>query len=188
MTFQEAYAAMVDGPVIAAVKTAEDARNAARSPVSVVFVLGGTILTMDDILAELAAGDKLVFLHMDLIEGVGRDEAGLTYAARHWKPAGIITTRSNLVRKARELGLLAVQRVFLLDSASIRSGIQLVCQSEPDFVEIMPGLIPKAIGQFGGAGRPVIAGGMVTERAEIIDALAAGALAVSTSAYALWYE
>ena len=81
-----------------------------------------------------------------------------------------------------------MQRVFLLDSASIRSGIQLVCQCVPDFVEIMPGLIPKAIGQFGGAGRPVIAGGMVTERAEIIEALSAGALAVSTSAHALWYE
>jgi len=40
----------------------------------------------------------------------------------------------------------------------------------------MPGVIPKAIGQFKNAGRPVIAGGMVTTRTEVIDALAAGAV------------
>jgi glycerol uptake operon antiterminator len=81
-----------------------------------------------------------------------------------------------------------VQRVFLLDSASIKSGIQLIDQCRPDFVEVMPGVIPKAIGQFRTAGRPVIAGGMVTERNEVIEALKAGALAVSTSSRGLWEE
>ena len=105
-----------------------------------------------------------------------------------WRPAGIISTRAPLVKAARDHGLLAIQRVFLLDSGSIRSGIQLIAQCSPDFVEVMPGVIPKAIGQFKTAGRPVIAGGMVTARSEVIDALAAGALAVSTSSRELWDE
>jgi glycerol uptake operon antiterminator len=185
---RDAIDALEGSPVIAALKTAEAAQAAGQSPVLVSFVLGGSILTMDGIMDSLHGASKLVFLHMDLIEGVGRDEAGLEYAARQWQPAGIITTRAHLVRQARELGLLAVQRVFLLDSASIRSGIQLVDQSRADLVEVMPGVIPKAIGQFKSAGRPVIAGGMVTTRAEIIEALSAGALAVSTSSRELWYE
>lgn len=188
MTTREAVEALENAPVIAAVKAREHAGVAAKSPVAVVFVLGGNILTMDGIMEELRQGQKMAFLHMDLIEGIGRDEAGLAYAAEHWKPAGIISTRAALVKKAKELGLLAVQRVFLLDSGSIRSGIQLIDQCRPDFVEVMPGVIPKAIGQFRGAGRPVIAGGMVTARNEVIEALSAGALAVSTSSRELWDE
>jgi glycerol uptake operon antiterminator len=188
ITVRQAVEALESAPIIAAVKARESAAAAAASQVAVVFVLGGSIMKMDGILSELARGGKMVFLHMDLIEGIGRDEAGMAYAAEHWKPAGVITTRTPLVKAAREHGLLAVQRIFLLDSASIRSGIQLISQCSPDFVEVMPGVIPKAIGQFRGAGRPVIAGGMVTERGEVIEALSAGALAVSTSSRELWDE
>lgn len=188
ITVREAVEALEDSPVIAAVKSREDARAAATSQVAVVFVLGGSILSMQDILAELRQGGKMVFLHMDLIEGIGRDVAGLAYAASHWQPAGVITTRAPLVKAAREHGLLAIQRVFLLDSGSIRSGIQLINQCRPDFVEVMPGVIPKAVDQFKTAGRPVIAGGMVTERMEVVEALKAGALAVSTSSRELWNE
>ncbi len=188
ITVRQTIELLESAPVVAAVKSQESARAAARSLVAAAFVLGGSILTMDQIMEELLGAGKLVFLHMDLIEGVGRDEAGLTYAARHWRPAGIISTRTPLVKAARDHGLLAIQRVFLLDSGSIKSGIGLISQCNPDFVEVMPGVIPKAVGQFKMAGRPVIAGGMVTERAEVIDALAAGALAVSTSSRALWNE
>ena len=188
VTLHAAMDALEAAPVIAAVKNGTQANAAAHSAVSVAFVLGGSILTMDGIMASLNEGGKLAFLHMDLIEGIGRDEAGLEYAAAKWHPAGIISTRAPLLKLARQLELLCVQRVFLLDSGSIRSGIALVEQSKPDFVELMPGVIPKAIGQFRYAGRPVIAGGMVTERNEVIQALAAGALAVSTSSTDLWQE
>ncbi len=188
ISVREAIDALESSPVIAAVKTAAAAQAAAQSPVLVAFVLGGSILSMGDIVDTLQGSGKLAFLHMDLIEGIGRDEAALEYAVKTWQPSGIITTRAQLVRQARELGLVAVQRVFLLDSASIRSGVQLIDQCRPDLVEVMPGVIPKAIGQFRVAGRPVIAGGMVTARSEVIDALASGALAVSTSSRELWYE
>jgi glycerol uptake operon antiterminator len=188
ISVREAVELLEGAPVIAAVKNREGAAAAAKSQAAVAFVLGGSILTMGDILAELASGGKTAFLHMDLLEGIGRDEAGLAYAADRWKPAGVITTRTPLVKAAREHGLIAIQRVFLLDSGSIRSGIQLIDQCRPDFVEVMPGVIPKAIGQFRTAGRPVIAGGMVTERGEVIEALKAGAIAVSTSSRDLWDE
>jgi glycerol uptake operon antiterminator len=187
-SLRETIETLENSPIIAAVKNREGAASAALSQASVVFVLGGTILSMKDILLELIRGGKTAFLHMDLIEGIGRDEAGVAYAASRWKPAGIITTRAALVKAAREMGLLAVQRVFLLDSASIHSGIKLLDQCQPDFVEVMPGVIPKALGQFKTSGRPVIAGGMVTERIEVIEALKAGALAVSTSKHELWNE
>ena len=52
---------------------------------------------------------------------------------------------------------------------------------------VMPGLVPKAIVRLKEELRlPVIAGGMITERREVEEAIRAGALAVSTSAPELW--
>ena len=85
------------------------------------------------------------------------------------------------------MGLLTIQRTFLMDSASLSSGIKLMRGNPPDMVELLPGLVPKAIRQVRERlDIPVIAGGMVTEADEVEDALSAGALAVSTSDKILW--
>ena len=82
---------------------------------------------------------------------------------------------------------MTIQRMFLMDSASLISGMKLMKGSLPDMVELMPGLVPKAITAVSRKlDIPVIAGGMVTEDQEITEALAAGALAVSTSDRRLW--
>ncbi len=93
----------------------------------------------------LQQGGKEVFIHMDLVGGIGRDEAGVRYVARTLKPRGILTTRSSLVKCALDAGLVAVQRIFLVDSASLKSGIKQVSAAKPHLVEVMPGLVPRAI-------------------------------------------
>jgi glycerol uptake operon antiterminator len=56
-------------------------------------------------------------------------------------------------------------------------------------VELMPGVIPDVIRRFSEAVNiPVIAGGLVTERRQVIDALSAGAIGVSTGSAPLWLE
>ena len=56
-------------------------------------------------------------------------------------------------------------------------------------IELMPGIIPDVIRRFTQAvDIPVIAGGLITERKQIIDALSAGAIGVSTGSAALWLE
>lgn len=57
----------------------------------------------------------------------------------------------------------------------------------PHLVEIMPGVIPKAISKFAKSNLPVIAGGLLQTKAEVMEALNAGATAVSTGCKALWY-
>ncbi|MCI6291670.1 MAG: glycerol-3-phosphate responsive antiterminator, partial [Clostridiales bacterium] len=57
----------------------------------------------------------------------------------------------------------------------------------PDMAEVLPGIAPKAVRQLCAAlDKPVIAGGMISEKSEILDALQAGALAVSVSDSRLW--
>ena len=174
-------------PVIAAVRDEADAVQAAESPVAAVFLLSGSILTLPEITGILRRADKLVFMHMDLCDGLGRDAAAVQWCARNLSLDGMISTRWQLLKAAGEMGLLTIQRTFLMDSASLSSGIKLMRGNPPDMVELLPGLVPKAIRQVRERlDIPVIAGGMVTEADEVEDALTAGALAVSTSDKILW--
>lgn len=174
-------------PVIAAVRTPEAARRAAQSPVAAVFLLGGSILTLPEMAAALRQAGKPVFLHLDLAEGLGRDEAAVTWCVQALGLTGVISTRPTLLKTAAELGALTIQRLFLMDSTSFEHGKRLLRNTPPDMAEVLPGIAPKAIRQLSEAlNKPVIAGGMLSEAEEVRAALAAGALAVSASEERLW--
>lgn len=174
-------------PVIAAARTIEDVTEAAKSGVKAVFLLGASINTIEDMVRYLKNSGKIVLVHLDLCEGLGRDGAAVEWLHRAAAPHGVISTRTPPLKRAGELGMLAVQRLFLMDSGSIRSGVRMIGANPPDVVELLPGVIPKAIaGMRKELSVPIIAGGMVTERQEVDEALCAGALAVSTNRRELW--
>jgi glycerol uptake operon antiterminator len=176
-----------DKPIIAAVRDLADLNEACGAPVGVIFLLGGTISDLKSAVRVARENDKLILLHLDLIAGLGKDEAALEFLTTEVQPTGLITTRTNLIQRMRRLGLLSVQRLFLLDSLSLTTGIEAVRSSKADVVEVLPGLIPKAIAtirqQVAG---PVIAGGLISTRQEVIQALNAGATGVSVSNKRLW--
>ena len=100
---------------------------------------------------------------------------------------GIISTRPTLIRRARHRGLLTVQRAFILDSLSLTSLSGQLEQGKPDFVEILPGIMPRVIAEISARTQvPVIAGGLLRDKADVMAAMRAGAAAVSTSAPSLW--
>jgi glycerol uptake operon antiterminator len=56
-----------------------------------------------------------------------------------------------------------------------------------DAIEIMPGIIPRVIGQINRQTNvPIIAGGLINTASDIEKILAGGAIAVSTSKVELW--
>ena len=174
-------------PIIAAVRDARSLDAACRSGAKVIFLLGGRLLELEDWVGRARERDKRVLLHLDLCEGLGRDAAAVDYCAARIRPDGVISTRAPLIKCAAEYGLETVQRLFLMDSQSFVSGVKLLKNSPCALVEVLPGLVPKAISFIGAElGRPVIAGGMITTRAEVAQALRAGAVAVSTSCAQLW--
>lgn len=174
-------------PIIAAVPHENLFEDAIASPVEVVFLLSGSILMLQDQVNLLKNQKKKVFVHIDLIDGLGKDLTAIDYIYQKVHPDGILSTRSHLLKYGKEQGLITIQRLFLIDSLSFESGIRMVKNYEPDFIEIMPGIIPRAISELKEKiNQPIIAGGMITHKEDIIAALKAGALAVSTSKSALW--
>lgn len=176
-------------PVIAAVRSPETVTAACAAQTEVVFLLCGDILNIGELVRQLKKSGKMVFVHMDLLGGIGRDRQAVEYLVQAASPDGIISTRSQLIRTARELKLLTVQRFFLLDSQSVAMTAETAATVRPDMAEIMPGICPRVIRRLIsqlGKRVPVIAGGMVEEKQDIMEALSAGAAGVSTSREALW--
>ena len=185
MTVSELRDRLERSPVIAAVP--ETRWSAAiDSPAEVLFHLKANLLTVARDIEMAHAVGKAVLVHIDLAEGIGKDKTGLEYLAACGVD-GIISTRGQLIRQARELRLLTVQRFFLLDSQGVSGIAEQLQTTAPDLLEIMPGVIGKAICRFSGGTVPVIAGGLIETKAEVTAALASGATAVSTGKKELWY-
>lgn len=175
-------------PIIASIRNDADLDSALNTQVAALFILYGDIFNLPQIMKEAKNHNKLVFLHMDLIKGIGRDREGVIYLAKKELCNGIVTTKNNLINIAKKEGLITIQRLFLLDSAALKTGEQLLKNNQPDAVEILPGIAaPYFIEHiYKDLLCPVVAGGLISDKDEIEKLLQRGVLAVSTSRKELW--
>lgn len=182
---------LLDFPIIAAVKNEAGLTRALTSPSPVVFVLYGDLCSVGGVVKRIRDAGKLAIVHLDLIDGLAEREVSVRFLKEHTAADGIISTKSLLVRRAKESGLLAVQRHFLLDSMSLENAEKHILAGGAggaDFYEILPGVMPKIIRRFASVTDiPIIAGGMIQDKEDIVAALGAGATAVSTTREALWF-
>ena len=173
--------------VAAAVRTEEDFSAALKSEVDVIFLLYSSIMTVEAQIDRAHKAGKKALIHMDFAEGIGKDRAGLHFIKLKGAD-GILTTKTNMIRPAKDIGLVTVQRFFIVDSHSIDTAVDTIRTSRPDMIEIMPGVLCKIIQKFHkNVQMPVIAGGLVETKKEVMEALDAGASAVSTGCKTLWY-
>lgn len=181
------YECWASQKIIPAVRTPEDLQAACQSEWPAVFLLTGDLLTVENYVGQLLRAGKLVFLHVDFITGLGGDPIVMKFIAEKVRPTGIISTKSHFVKHAKKNGLMAIQRIFLIDTSALEHGIQNIEQSGPDAVEVMPALIPRVIRDLKSRiSLPIIAGGLIRDRSEIDTALQAGAVAVSMGDKRVW--
>ncbi|HLZ31010.1 MAG TPA: glycerol-3-phosphate responsive antiterminator [Chloroflexota bacterium] len=174
-------------PIIAAVRDENALGAALASRSAVVFLLSGNLLNIEQMVQRVRREERAAFVHVDLIEGLTKDQHGLRWLAERARPTGIISTRGSVLSAAGSLGLATVQRLFLLDSQSVRTGLESANNVRPDVIEVLPGILPAAIADiWHRSGRPVIAGGMIISRQQVCTALDAGARGVSASNQELW--
>lgn len=185
MTSQKLIECLEQNPIIAAVHE-RSFEAALASPAAVIFCLKASILTVAQHVRAAHEAGKSILVHIDLAEGIGKDRAGIEYLASLGVD-GVISTRTQLLRQAKEQGLVAVQRFFALDSQGMESISENLENTVSDLIEIMPGVIGKAISRFSGGKVSVIAGGLIETKKEVMAALECGALAVSTGNQALWH-
>lgn len=177
--------AVQDAPVIAAVKNDEGLERALTSESTVIFLLYGTILNITELVRRVKEANKLAFIHIDLVEGMSAKDISAEYIADRTEADGIISTHPNVIRRARELGLLTIQRFFMLDSMSFANVLRQ--SSNADVVDVLPGAITCVISHLvQEVHQPLIASGLLLDKSDVVAALSAGAMAVSTTSERLW--
>ena len=185
MTKAELNDCLERSPVIASFHE-QEFEKALIAPSEILFDLRANLPKEAERIKKAHEAGKAIFVHIDLADGIGKDKTGIEYLASLGVD-GIISTRGQMIRFAKEAGLLTVQRFFALDTQGLDSIHELLEVSAPDLIEIMPGVIGKVIEKFSGGSIPVIAGGLIETKAEVTAALASGAAAVSTGMPELWY-
>lgn len=186
---QKFYDAVAMNPVIAAVKNESGLNKCIQIPeISVVFVLYGSVAMIGRLVEQLKQADKTVIVHMDLVAGLSAKAEAVDFIAQYTRADGIISTRIDQIRRARELSLYTVYRIFAIDSKVLDNvaGNRAICEYA-DFVEILPGLMPKVIRMMcRHLAVPVITGGLISEKEDVIAALDAGAAAISATNQDVW--
>ena len=175
-------------PIIGAIKSDECIERVINSDCDIVFLLNGDIMTLRDKIDLLHKNNKKVFVHIDMISGISSNPIIIDYLKKESNLDGIITTKTNIVKRAVELNIDVVQRFFFIDSMSLDNAIESLKKVKPQAIEIMPGIIPKVIKMINKefSNIPIICGGLIDEKEEIIKVLSSGAMAVSTSKYEIW--
>lgn len=178
---------MTESPVIAAVKDDEGLKKAIESDCQVIFLLYGNIMTIGDLVQQVHDAEKICVVHADLVEGLSNRDIAVDGLVKLSHPDGIISTRAGQIRRAQQLGLVTIQRGFLIDSMSMRSLLAQAEANRPDFIEILPGIIPTIIQEIvAKTSIPVIAGGLIRNKQDVMQALRAGVTAVSTTSPDVW--
>lgn len=182
------FNAMEDSPVIAAVKNEEGLEKCCGlEDIKVVFILYGDICNIAQIIEKIKQADKIAMVHIDLINGLSSKEVSVDFIKNNTRADGIITTRQNLVKRAKELKLYTILRFFLIDSLALENIEKQQYGIRPDFIEVLPGLMPKMIERICQISNiPLIAGGLIQDKESVMAALNAGAVCVSTTNQNVW--
>lgn len=185
---QTLYDYLEANPVIAAVKDIEGVKvSCAQEEIRIVFILFGDVCNIGSIVEELKKHNKLAVVHMDLVSGLSGKEISVDFIKNNTKADGIISTKPALIKHARELALYAILRVFVLDSMAFENIEKQMAAARPDAIEILPGLMPKVIRRVVKMAKiPVIAGGLIAEKEDVMAALSSGAISVSSTNPSIW--
>ncbi|MDO5132678.1 MAG: glycerol-3-phosphate responsive antiterminator [Eubacteriales bacterium] len=178
-------------PIIAAIKNDAELALCLTTDIEVIFILYGDLCTIPGIVEKIKEAGRVAMVHLDLVAGLAPKEASVDFIRCRTQADGIITTRANLTRYAKEKGLATVLRFFILDSmalSNIEKQAQLHYSAQPDVIEILPGVIvPKVMKRICAMSRvPVIAGGLIHDREDVVNMLDSGAVAISTSTPEVW--
>lgn len=174
-------------PIITAVKDEQGLEKALKTESPVVFLLFGNICNITGLVDQVKNSGKIAIVHVDLIQGLSSKEVAVDFIHQNTRADGIISTKAPLIRHAMDLGMIGGQRTFLIDSMALETTKKQLLTFQPDFMELMPGVMPKILKTVRGYTEiPLVAGGLISDKKDILAAFDAGVDAVSTTREELW--
>ncbi|NHN30318.1 glycerol-3-phosphate responsive antiterminator [Paenibacillus agricola] len=175
--------------VLPAVRKMRDLELLIKSNFQYLVLLDSHISQLLSVSQLARSHGKNLLIHADLIHGLKNDEYAIEFLCQTIKPAGIISTKSSAILTAKKHKVLAIQRHFLLDTTALETTYKITQKNQPDYIEVLPGVMPHIIEELHGQlSIPILAGGLIRTVEEVEMALQAGAVAVTTSRKDIWSQ
>jgi glycerol uptake operon antiterminator len=151
------------------------------------ILLNFTLEDIIHIIPKVHAHQKKIILHLELTKGLSNDEYGAIFAIQNLKIDGIISTKSSVIKICKKRNVIGIFRLFLKDRMALDHNISQLLTIRPSVVEVLP-VMPHYIREIKSkCDSQVITGGLITEQAQIDEAIQAGASSVTVSKLALWH-
>jgi glycerol uptake operon antiterminator len=178
--------ALARQPCCAAITAPERLDTALASRTRIVFLLRADGLTIEPLIRRIHESGRLVAVHLDLVDGLRPDRAGVAWLARAGADA-IISSQGQLMPAIRRDGAVAIHRLLLVRRSLLGTAVAAVLRSGADVVEVLPGVIlPEVADRLPLLRVPLLAGGFIRTPEQARAALVAGARGVTTSSVGLW--
>ncbi|WP_373849847.1 glycerol-3-phosphate responsive antiterminator [Delftia acidovorans] len=173
-------------PVIATLYGAEQMDALLASQAEVAIVANIELRRLRSVISTITGAGKIAIVNIDSCDGISPDKGGVDSLV-DLGASSLLSTRVATIQRANKAGLLTMQKVFVTDRSTWPRSIKAVEQSDPNLVQIMPAPMLAHITE---AERrilpPLVASGFVCSQEQVQQALAGGAIAVSTSDSGLW--
>ncbi len=188
MTTQKFLSLLEENPIISAVKNDDELSSAIKSSCGAVILLYGNALNIGKLVFAVKNSGKACLVHIDLIEGLSQSTVAVDFIVQSTHADGMISTRPQLVRHAKQRGILTIQRFFIIDSKALDNAKRQLGACEADIVEILPGVMPKVTAEIAKCSRkPLIASGLIRDKEDVMSAISCGAVAVSSTNSEVWF-
>ena len=97
-------------PIISAVKNDGELRHALQSDCGAIILLFGNALNVGELVSAVKEAGKACVVHVDLVEGLSQSTVAVDFLLKSTQADGVISTRPQLVRHARQQGMLSIQQ------------------------------------------------------------------------------
>lgn len=174
-------------PVIPEIINDEWLEALSESDCDIVYIVYGDICTIPEIVEKVKQAGKMAIVHMDLIVGLSSKEISVDFLKKYTRADGIISMKSAMIKRANDVGLFTIQRFYLMDRFTYVNIEKHIKNGNPDVVEFLPAGLSKVMSYLvEKIDRPVVASGLTQDKADVMGALKAGAIAVATSNRTVW--
>src|SRR5579883_922734 len=139
------------------------------------------LLDLAPLLVHAYQRQYAIYVHIDHVEGVHADAAGLQYLARQLSIAGIISANLKTLALARTYNLETVLRIFAADSTGLESALETIDTAPVDLFDVAPALAIPYIDPLLTSVLPLpfIGSGLISTREQVQAVLNAGAIGVT---------
>jgi len=175
-------------PVIPCTNNFDDILDKKYNDIKVVLLYDLSIFDLIDISRKNSNAKKIIILNIDTVKGLAADEYGIKFLKECIGIDMVTSSSPKAINYLKKLDFPVMQSMFILDTKSLKKGIELIKAGKPDLIDVRPGILyPKAAHLLKNSfDIPTICSGFINNMDELQKILDSGAIGITTSSQDLW--